>query len=130
MKTKRRDVGIVALCGLVMATALATGPGAPFARAQVLRLKNVVGLADLQRDYTYQSSQPRPIFEPAPGQLVEWVEGNRAGGATIGCGPSGNWSTCYPRGGLVGFSDGSVKGYSTLTLNGEDGKGTTGVSIR
>ncbi len=99
-------------------------------RAQVLRLKDMVGLANLQRDYTYHPGQPRPIFEPAPGQLVEWVEGNLASGPILGCGPSMNWSTCYPKGGLVGFSDGSVKSYASITLYGEDGKGTTRVLTR
>jgi prepilin-type processing-associated H-X9-DG protein len=118
--TRRRskiDVAMVVPCCLVMASALASGPGGPLTRGLVLRFKGAVGLADLKRAYTYQTGTIRPVFEHDPARLIEWVDVNYTGGFTLGCGPNDSGSSEYSGGGIIGFADGSVEGYSGVCLS-------------
>lgn len=95
----------------------------PVGKAIVKRAQDRVGLAKLSRAYEAKPGSTA-TFASDPSRMIAWVDLDESGGLVIGDGPDGSWSTDCPRGGIVGFADGSTAGFPHLEIIGQHGSVT------
>ena len=109
-------VGVVVTI-LALTILLATSP---VGKAVVKRAQDRVGLAKLTRAYEAKPGSTA-TFTADPSRAIAWVDLDESGGLGVGDGPDGSWSTDCPRGGIVGFADGSTAGLSHIEITGHGG---------
>lgn len=95
----------------------------PVGKAIVKRAQDRVGLAKLTRAYEAKPGSTA-IFGPDPSRAIAWVDLDESGGLGVGDGPDGSWTTDCPKGGIVGFTDGSTAGFPHIKIIGQHGSVT------
>lgn len=106
-------LGGTALLAVVL---LATDFGLPVPHAVLLKFRASVGLIDLERIYATEWNRGKIVLDVDPTRSIEWIDVNKTDTISSGSGDNSR-SMTYSGGGVVKFSDGSLRGYPYLELS-------------